>query len=109
MKYLLSIIFLFAAFSCDKKNEELTTTPEWLLLKIEEIQSSEQCELYNIEKITYKGSVYFNIYCLFWNCLYCEFYDQNGTKPNWDEETWQAFIETQKESVIYWKCGDEIK
>lgn len=109
MKYVLVIILLFAALSCNKKDGELTTTPEWLLLKIGEIQSSEQCGLYNVEKITHKGSVYFNIYCSFWSCRYCELYDKQGIKPDWDEEEWKEFIESEKESVLFWKCGDEIK
>jgi hypothetical protein len=95
----ISIIFaLCIVFSCDK--EEITTPdqfPEWLQNKMTELFPDQRfCEITDVTIIRYNGKTYYHIYCGIWSCMYCQFFDEHGNRPTWDEKVWNDFGAHQK-------------
>ncbi len=103
MGRLIKFIFIFAflvAFSCHKKEETLVSKelPEWLQLKIAELVPDQKlCEITDVTFIEYKGQIYYHVYCGIWSCMYCQLFDQQGNRPNWDSDVWQDFLAKKRE------------
>jgi hypothetical protein len=92
-------IFLLLSFlSCDKKEiNDLDSLPEWLNQKIEQ-QALDQnlCEFNQIMTKDYNSSKFYVIQPAISSCMYCEVFDEYGTKPTWDENTWTDFRKNLK-------------
>jgi len=89
-----SLILWIGAFtSCDKNEyETLEELPGWLQKKITEIIPDQKtCSICDVTIIRYNGKIYFHLYCGFWSCVYCHFYDEKGNRPDWDQNTWNEF------------------
>ena len=95
---LASIFILLGVFSCDKKEiNNLDSLPEWLKQKIEQ-QALDQnlCKFNQIMTIDYNSSKFYVIQPAISSCMYCEIFDEYGTKPIWDENTWMDFRKNLK-------------
>jgi len=94
------ILLLGGILSC-KDKDEITPPdqfPLWLKFKITELTSeSNLCAITDVTIIDYKGKLYYNIYCGLWSCIYCELYDENGNRPNWETDQLNDFFANKKE------------
>jgi len=107
MKYLLfsSLLLLFLV-SCQKEelNEEI---PEWFYPRIEALENSGECYGCTLTKILYNNSIYYDLYCGYWSCMYCNLYDSNGNLVEWDVDDFNNFLENKKDEEIIWRCSDK--
>ena len=46
--------------------------------------------------IDYKSSKFYVIQPAILSCMYCDIFDEYGTKPTWDENTWVDFRKNLK-------------
>jgi hypothetical protein len=93
------MLLVLGVLSCDKKDEDNSTDqlPEWLQAKIAEVTAeSNRCDLINVEIFNFKGKTYYNISCLFWNCVYCQLFDEQGNRPAWNTTEWDDFLARKK-------------
>lgn len=96
MIFLLTIP-LWAGNSC-KKEEFSDQIPEWLQQKIPElIPDQKLCEITDITIYRFEGKTYYNVYCMIWSCMYCQFFDENGNRPQWNQKEWENFHSGSKE------------
>ena len=106
--FLFSGIFLLLSFlSCDKK--DLITGPEefpaWLQLKIEELVTPFSiCNITDVTIIEYNGKKYYHIYAGLWSCMYCQLFDEQGNRPDWDSKGWEDFFAKMKDIQIVPAC-----
>jgi len=94
------IIMLLSFPSCDKK--DLITGPEefpvWLQLKIEELVTPFSiCNITDVTIIEYNGKKYYHIYAGLWSCAYCQLFDEQGGRPDWDSKGWEDFFAKKKD------------
>ncbi|HZK94271.1 MAG TPA: hypothetical protein VFC67_08695 [Prolixibacteraceae bacterium] len=94
-------IFLLLNFlSCDKKDtitgpDEL---PVWLQLKITELVTPNGiCNITDVTIIEYNGKKYYHIYAGLWSCVYCQLFDEQGNRPDWDSKGWEDFFAKEKD------------
>ena len=95
-----SIFLLLGVLSCNDKDEITPPDqfPEWLQLKITELTSVNiNCEITDVTYIEYKGTLYYNIYCGLWSCMYCQLYNEDGTRPTWEPTECEDFSANMKE------------
>jgi hypothetical protein len=91
------ITLLWIALSCDKEDSTTDQLPGWLQLKITELVGDQKlCEMTEVTIIKYKGETYYHVYCLIWSCMYCQLFDENGNRPDWDSKQWDDFCANQK-------------
>lgn len=94
------IILLLSFPSCDKK--DLITGPEefpgWLQLKIAELVTPFGiCNITDVTIIEYNGKKYYHIYAGLWSCMYCQLFDEQGNRPDWDSKGWEDFSAKKKD------------
>jgi len=96
----IGFILSLSILSCDKKDlvtgsEEF---PEWLQLKITElIPDQRMCEITDVTIIEYNGKKYYHIYAGLWSCRYCQLFDEQGNRPDWDNKGWEDFFAKKKD------------
>ena len=96
---LYTFIILLSVFSCHKKEETIISKelPVWLKLKITELIPDQQmCEITDVTFIEYNGKRYYHVYCAIWSCMYCQLFDEQGNRPNWNSDGWNDFITNEK-------------
>jgi len=95
--FLIACIFLLlGAMACDKNEEEIEY-PIWLKQKVQAMAlSSELCDLNIVMTIEYKNKRYYNIQTAHSSCMYCEIYDESGSKKTIDESEWNDFVNNLK-------------
>ena len=96
--------------SCQKEKEpELShEIPQWLQPRFKELKNSEQhCWDCSVTKYTYKDDLYFNVYCGYWSCAFCEFYNNDGKLVSEIENfEFEDFISKRNNEIILWICPD---
>lgn len=111
MKRFLIIAVLFIPFfvSCDKEDESSEEIPAWLQKEIDEVvmvSSMNICEVCTVTISEYKGVKYYDFYCGHWSCRYCYFFDQNGDRPVWETEDWDAYEAGKKQLAVVPACRE---
>jgi hypothetical protein len=101
MKKFLHLICIIAliwnVLSCRKDETPQNQFPEWLQLKITELDPDQKlCKMTDVTIIKYNGEKYYHIYCGIWSWMYCELFDEHGNRPTWDEKGWNDFFANQK-------------
>ena len=101
------IVLLIGLLSCDKKN--IITGPEdfpiWLQIKITELVTPNNiCEFTDVTIIEYNGKRYYHIYAGLWSCMYCQLFDEQGNRPDWDTRVWNDFFAKKKEILVIPAC-----
>jgi hypothetical protein len=90
-------IFLLLGISACDKNEEEIEYPVWLKQKVQTMAlSSELCELNIVMTIEYNNKRYYNIQMAYSSCMYCEIYDESGSKKTIGETEWNDFVNNLK-------------
>jgi hypothetical protein len=97
---LIGIFLLLSFLSCDKK--DTITDPEdfpiWLQAKITELVTpSNLCNITDVTIIEYNGKKYYHIYAGLWSCAYCQLFDEQGNRPDWDSNGWKDFLANKKD------------
>ncbi|MCX6237072.1 MAG: hypothetical protein NTY07_05840 [Bacteroidia bacterium] len=104
---LIGIFLLLSFLSCDKKD---TITgprdfPLWLQAKITELVTPNNiCEFTDVTIIEYNGKRYYHIYAGLWSCMYCQLFDEQGNRPDWDTSVWNDFFAKKKEVQVIPAC-----
>lgn len=97
---LISLVLLLVFLSCHK-NEETnfpTEFPGWLKSKITEVTTDTRlCEITTVTFIEYNGKKYYHLYCMIWSCAYCQLFDEEGNRPDWDNKGWDDFFAKKKD------------
>lgn len=93
------IVLLIGLSSCKKDNNSANDQfPEWLQAKITELVPDQNlCEITDVTIIEYNGKKYFHVYCGIWSCMYCQLFDEQGNRPNWETSEWNDFFANKKE------------
>ena len=103
--HLILFLFVFLA-SCEKEDTLNSEIPEWIKPRIEELENSEHCLDCSLTRITYQKEYYYNIYCGFWSCVYCELYNNNGKLVSEVEGfDFEDFFTNKKDAVVLWRCS----
>ena len=100
------LLFTFFLFSCDKEETPDPEIPEWLQSRIEEFENTEEhCWSCEITRYTYNNEFYYNLYCSYWSCGFCHFYNQHGQSVS-DIETFNVedFHSSSKDEKVIWSC-----
>lgn len=102
-----TIILMISFLSCDKK--DTITGPEefpaWLQLKIAELVTPFSiCNITDVTIIEYNGKKYYNIYAGLWSCVYCQLFDEQGNRPDWDSKGWEDFFTKKKDIQTVAAC-----
>ncbi len=102
--FCLSMLLLGSA--CKKDEPEASGEfPQWLKTKIEElIPDQKMCEITEVTIIEYNGKKYYHVYCGIWSCMYCQFFDEQGNRPDWNADQWNDFEANKKEIKILPAC-----
>ena len=101
--------FLFAAILGCQKNNAVNTfnyekdTPVWLREKIDSISTQ---KIYALTKV-YRYELH-NKYIYYFkiplsSCVYCEVYDSNGNKIQFNDEKVSDFEKNKKNEVLVWE------
>jgi hypothetical protein len=92
------IFLLLGVLACDKKDEiESNEYPVWLKQKVREMPlSGELCEFNLVMTIKYNNKIYYNIQMSYSSCMYCEIYDESGSRKTLNETEWNDFITNLK-------------
>jgi len=93
-------IILLSVFSCHRKEENAISKefPAWLQLKITELVPDPQmCKITDVTFIEYNGKRYYHVYCGIWSCMYCQLFDEQGNRPDWNSDDWNDFITNKKD------------
>lgn len=102
------IILMTGFFSCRKSiisSPAPDQFPQWLQERITVVtQNQKFCSITSVTVIEYKGQQYYNIYCGFSSCMYCELYDLSGNHPVWDSDKWNDFAMNKKEIKVLKAC-----
>lgn len=105
---LAGIFILLGVFSCDKK-EEITGPddfPVWLQLKIAELVPEQNlCEITSVTIFEYNGKKYYHVYCGIWSCRYCQLFDEQGNRPDWESNVWNDFFARKKDIQTVPACS----
>ena len=96
---ILLIIPLWSGNSCKKEETPVQTQiPEWLQQKIPElIPDQKLCDITYITIYRYGRETYYHVYCMIWSCMYCQFFDEKGNRPDWDQKEWDNFHSGSRE------------
>lgn len=105
--YFLLLLIVIIFCSCSKDEISESEIPEWLEPRIEELENTEQhCWSCNITRYTYNDEFYYNIYCGYWSCMYCKFYNSEGTLVSeLSEFDFNNFIANKQGEIIIWECA----
>ena len=107
MKNLHFVLFLFIFLvSCEKEETTNSDIPEWLEPRIEELENSEHCNWYLIDRYLYKGEYYYDVVNSMINCILCEVYDSHGNLVNFDGNGQTDFLDNRKNRKTIWICPD---
>ncbi|MEN8117771.1 MAG: hypothetical protein ABFS16_12370 [Bacteroidota bacterium] len=96
----LSLLFI----SCEERVPAEVVIPAWLQPRIEELESSEHCNICEVQRSTYLEEHYFHVYCGHWSCMYCEVYHYDGRLVDWEETSLTDFLENRTNLKIIWEC-----
>lgn len=108
-KILVVLFFAFAVFSCEDREPEEVTIPDWLKPRLEELENSGECHDCKVQRWTYNDAYFYHIYCGHWSCIDCEVYWHNGEKIVWGEGIDHADYEQNKHRpMVIWQCGDKL-
>ena len=106
-EYALNVIQekLFLATSIDAPKENL---PEWLIVKINEIEELYFLATAKIYKGEWNNSIVYIVRNGFDSCLFCDVYFEEGTKVLWtaDDISFGSFSETSKDWTVIYKFGE---
>ncbi len=105
------IVILLVSFfvSCDKDDESLEEIPAWLQEEIDEVMigsSVNSCEVCTVTVSKYNGVKYDDLDCGYWSCRYCHFFDQNGDRPDWEPDDWDAYEAGKKQLAVVPACRE---
>jgi predicted nucleic-acid-binding Zn-ribbon protein len=103
---ILLVVFLLGIDSCKKEeNSAPDQFPEWLQSKITELTSEfDLCKYTDVTIIEFQGKKYYHVYCGVWSCMYCQLFDEDGVRPNWDTNGWNDFFANKKEIKVVPAC-----
>jgi hypothetical protein len=97
VRFICIVPILCVFLSCDKEETTPDQLPGWLQLKITELVGNQKlCEMTDVTVIRYNGEIYYHVYCMIWSCMYCQFFDEHGNRPEWDTKKWNDFSANQK-------------
>ncbi|MGE5812370.1 MAG: hypothetical protein ACM339_12760 [Ignavibacteria bacterium] len=104
---LLSIAFL----SCQKNslvepfNYE-RDTPLWLKEKIDYMSTNHDYFGSKIYRYKWNEKYVYHIMIPISSCAYCELYDQDGIKIQFNDDSFSDFLENKKDEVLVWEWGN---
>ena len=104
---LVTILSVFVILSCNKKDllNSSDDFPVWLQQKITELIGDQKlCEITDVTVIEYNGKRYYHIYAGFWSCVYCQLFDEQGNRPNWDNKGWEDFFSKKRDIQVRPAC-----
>ncbi len=110
MKCLRYIVISFCFLvSCEDRSVNEPTIPDWLKPRLEELETSGVCLGCTVQRSTYNNEYFYDVYCSYWSCLYCEVYSNDGTVVEWSESfPLSDWLENRTRLLILWECGDEL-
>ncbi len=112
MKYkngIFCFLFLLAMVSCEERIPDPVLTPNWLKLRIAELEQQEGgCTGCKIVRYTYNEEFFYWTQCNNSSCFDCEIYYYNGEQVNWDLIDKADFDKSKDRPVILWECGETI-
>jgi hypothetical protein len=98
------ILFIFL-FSCGRHVPVLndgSVPPEWLGAKIADMEDNKYYAGATIVRHQWKSKVYYYINIPLSSCMYCEVYDADGYKVDWEkEDVWDYVANRTNEAIIY--------
>lgn len=92
--------------SCQKEEFLDSEIPQWLKPRIEEINNSDQCKLYFVDRYMYKNKYYYDVVNTGINCILCEVYDSQGNLVNFEENEDIVFLNKRYDRKTIWICPD---
>ena len=109
--FILTLLIGFACNSCEEEDDDMITEfPDWLVERIQDIEiDDEYCNICQITITKYNDILYYDLYCNYWSCLYCEFYDATDTKPEWDSDIWNNYHLEKTEIATVKACDWPIQ
>lgn len=111
MKYFLLLLFIAVTIvSCEDREPEEHIIPNWLKLRLQELESSGDCHGCTVQRSTYKEEIFYHLYCSHWSCSHCEVYRYGGVLVEWGEEfPLSEWLTERKKIEILWQCGDTLE
>jgi hypothetical protein len=99
-------LILFCAlllFSCNKEREEFPPNPHWLTAKISQMETASYYMGTNIYAYEWNNEYYYLISIPLSSCIMCEFYNYQGVKFVWTQDTIDDFQKNAKRIKVVWQ------
>lgn len=109
MNKLLFILLAVLVFvSCENREPDPVIVPDWLELRLIELENSGDCYGCTVQRWTYKEEFFYHLYCSYWSCSDCEIYRYDGSLVDWELIDHVDFDANKARPEIIWQCGDEL-
>jgi hypothetical protein len=109
MIFISSLLFLLVA-GCykDTRIEASNDIPEWLKVKTDSMSADRDYFGTKVYRYKWNNEYVYHIEIPISSCLYCELYDQRGTKIQLADNTQlQTFLNNRTDQVLVWEWAKE--
>ncbi|WP_185957246.1 hypothetical protein [Gracilimonas mengyeensis] len=79
-------------------------TPQWLKAEIDSISLNSYYQVIKVYRYTWKGDFVYHFEIPISSCVFCDLYDQNGSKLTFnDDKLFEDFLENKHDKVLIWQ------
>jgi hypothetical protein len=96
------IILVLSSLPACERNEA-PTIPGWLSAKIAEMEDEPFYALALVVRHEWKSGYYYYVNIPLSSCMYCDVYDAEGNKINWDIESLDDYLRHRTNETLIWK------
>ncbi len=100
-KLFLFLLALLIFCTCEKQSSD-NRNPEWLDELILEMEGNPYYFGSYISRYTWNGDFFYEITIPVSSCMYCDIYDIDGNRINWQENDINDYLENRKDKVLIW-------
>jgi hypothetical protein len=103
------ILISITCIECERNNEapdESPAIPDWLKIKIAEMEDNKYYAGASVVRHEWKSTYYYHINIPLSSCLYCDVYNQNGDRVDWEVESREDYINNRKNQTVIWTWKD---
>ncbi len=103
MKKLFPFLLALLVFGACEKQRFEDKNPTWLDQLIEEMEVKPYYGGSYINQYTWQNHFYYEITIPVSSCMYCDVYDYEGNRINWEENEIDDYLENRSKKLLIWK------
>lgn len=102
-KYMIFILFVFIILACEKKESMNVDAPLWLNEMVNDMESESTYIAAEFWRYSWNGDYYYELTSPIFSCLYCNVFDSQGNRMDWEIANLDDFIKDRKDKTFIWK------